>query len=139
MVSKIPRTVAPFWLTATGAPMPAAALRHCANTSAMPRPSCHSDEGLDPGVAQRFEDVFGCASHTQFDKAGSGIGQTLRRRNRIDTNANRNGVTTVIEFLRFEQDAGELGAIGQHVIGPFERDTGRFVASHAIGTVDAES
>ncbi len=35
-------------------------------------------------------------------------------------------------MLRFEQDAGELGAIGEHVVGPFERD-----ADLRVGAVDA--
>jgi hypothetical protein len=59
------------------------------------------------------------------------IRQTLRCGNHIDTDTDRNGLTAIRHFVCFEQDAGELGTVGQHVIWPFERDAGLTIQAMA--------
>ena len=41
-------------------------------------------------------------------------------RNDIDADADRQRVAAAVELRGFQQDAGELGAVGQHVVRPFQ-------------------
>ena len=60
----------------------------------------------------------------------------LRRGHNVDAKAYCDGMAAVGNLAGLEQNAGELGAVGQDVIGPFERNAG--IAAERIGSVYAD-
>ena len=100
-----------------------------------PRPSrgrCRSMRPTAPGTASSAS-----ASAPSAASDGRGIGQVFGMRDDVDADADRQRVAAAIELRRFEQDAGKLGAIDQHVVRPFQLEAA--AARCRLPAIDADA
>ena len=94
-------------------------------------------ENLDPCIRERLEHLFGTALNAERAKRGCWIRRPFGRCNNIHATADDNGATAIRRFAGLQQDAGELGPVSKHVIGPFERNARAAISP--VRTIDANA
>ena len=109
-------------LTATSPPRPAARASQRRRTAAIPRPSSHTAHSRSRHPTAP-ETAFPHRMPRPARERCRRIRQILGMSHHIDADADRHREPAAVEHRRFQQDAGNLGAGGQHVVRPFQLET----------------
>ena len=128
--------------TATRSPSPAARVEpERGGSRRSPRPPSQSARALGPRVGQRRNSVVGvdrrrrAREATSPDRAGPPGAST-----HVDADADRPPRSAPpSSVLALEQDAGELGAVEQHIVRPFQLEAGRAPAAPPPSQRDADA
>jgi hypothetical protein len=95
--------------------------------------------GLDPTFRKGLEHRTGIDGHTEPLNAGRGIRQPLWRSDDIDAETEDYGLSAIGSLLGLEQYSRELCAIGEHIIGPFERNPRAAVTGLPVRAIDSRA